>query len=55
MNLLGAKYLANCAKVSDGVTLSWREAAVVGKHNSYKIGKVLFKFGKLTKFAELLN
>ena len=41
------KYLANRSKIDVDVTLIWRKAVAVSKHNNYIPEMVSFKFGGL--------
>ena len=41
------KYLAKRSKIAVGVTLIWRKAVAVSKHNSYRPEMALFNFGRL--------
>jgi len=49
--------LANQSKIVVGVTLIWRKAVDVSKHNSYRPQMALFKFGglKIIRQAAKLN
>ena len=41
------KYLANQSKIVAGITLIWRKAVAVSKHNGYIPEMASFKFGRL--------